>query len=122
MASTAAISNDWPWPDSLDAVIAAPRHHRVVLENEYVRVLEVRIPAGETVPMHTHRWPSVLHMQQWADFIRRDEHGNQVLDTRTLPAAAKSLGPLWAGPLVPHTVENVESIEFVGIAVEIKTA
>lgn len=121
MASTAAI-NEWPWPDTLDAVVAAPKHHRVVLENEHVRVLEVRIAPGETVPLHTHRWPSVLHMERWVDLIRRDEHGNQVLDTRTLPPEAKSLGPLWAAPLVPHTVENVDSIEFVGIAVEIKTA
>jgi hypothetical protein len=26
-----------PWPDSLDAVRAAPRNHRVVLENDEVR-------------------------------------------------------------------------------------
>src|SRR5205823_1910240 len=35
-----------PWPDSLDAVRAAPENHRVLLETERVRVLDVTIPAG----------------------------------------------------------------------------
>jgi quercetin dioxygenase-like cupin family protein len=48
----------WPWPDRLDAVLAAPRHHRVVFENDRVRVLDTRIAPGDTVPIHTHRWPA----------------------------------------------------------------
>jgi hypothetical protein len=48
------------WPDSLDAMVAAPEHHEILLENERVRVLDSRIKAGDTVPVHTHRWPSVL--------------------------------------------------------------
>ena len=44
----------WPWPDSLDAVVAAPGSHRVVLENELTRVLEVTIAPGEREPEHTH--------------------------------------------------------------------
>lgn len=121
MASRAVPSDPWPWPDSLDALVAAPKHHRLVLENDYVRVLEVRIAPGETVPLHTHRWPSVLHLMQWADFVRRDEKGSQIVDTRVLPQSAKVLGPVWAGPLAPHTVENVDTVEMIGIAVEIKT-
>jgi hypothetical protein len=50
----------WPWPDSLDAVVAAPGSHRVVLENQTTRVLEVTIAPGEREPQHTHRWPSVM--------------------------------------------------------------
>src|SRR6516162_2359223 len=59
----------WPWPDSLDAVIAAPRHHKLMFENERVRILEVRIPPGETVPVHTHRWPSAIYVAKQSDFI-----------------------------------------------------
>ena len=43
----------WPWPDSLDAVVAAPGSHRVVLENQTTRVLEVTIAPGEREPEHT---------------------------------------------------------------------
>jgi hypothetical protein len=31
-------------PDSTDAVAAAPEHHKVILENDAVRVLEARVP------------------------------------------------------------------------------
>src|SRR2546427_3854450 len=30
----------WPWPDSLDALAAAPESHRLLFENDRVRVLE----------------------------------------------------------------------------------
>lgn len=49
MEDTAKEPGVWPWPDSLDAVVAAPGSHRVVLENELTRVLEVTIaPASES--------------------------------------------------------------------------
>jgi len=40
----------WPWPDSLDALAAAPEYHHVLLENEGVRVLDVRISKGTLSP------------------------------------------------------------------------
>ena len=47
------------FPDGFDAVQAAPNSHKVVFENEFVRVLEVTVPPpGITIPMHHHRWPS----------------------------------------------------------------
>ena len=63
MESTANKPESWPWPESLDAVVAAPGSHRVVLENETTRVLEVTIAPGEREPEHTHRWPSVMVVQ-----------------------------------------------------------
>ncbi len=47
------------WSDSLDAVVAAPEQHRVIFENERVRVLDTRIKPGERVPVHAHPWSSV---------------------------------------------------------------
>jgi hypothetical protein len=52
--------NDWAWPPSMDAVVAAPESHRVLFENDDVRVLEVTIAAGHREPEHTHRDPSVM--------------------------------------------------------------
>jgi hypothetical protein len=43
------------WPDSLDAMVAAPEHHGLLLENERVRILDSLIKPGERVPLHTHR-------------------------------------------------------------------
>ena len=37
-AAQGSVLADCAWPATLDAVAAAPRNHRVVLENEYIRV------------------------------------------------------------------------------------
>jgi len=49
--------------DSTDAVAAAPDHHKVILENDAVRVLEARVPLHSHEPPHTHPWPSVFFEQ-----------------------------------------------------------
>ena len=49
-----------PWPPELDAVAAAPGNHRVVLENDRVRVLDVTVAPGTREPLHAHCLPSVL--------------------------------------------------------------
>src|SRR5580658_4252137 len=77
--------NIWPWPDSLDALMAAPKHHQLVLDNERVRVLDTRIPAGDVVPVHTHRWPAVYYTISGGDFVRYDAEGKVLLDTRIQP-------------------------------------
>ena len=48
------------WDPALDAVAAAPANHRVLFENENLRVLEVILEADEEEPVHHHRWPSVF--------------------------------------------------------------
>jgi hypothetical protein len=56
---------------TLDAVVAVPDHHAVLFENDRVRVLDARV-GGDTVPLHTHRWPGVQYVVSFADFVRRD--------------------------------------------------
>jgi len=91
------------WLDALDAVIAAPNHHKVLLENERVRVLDARIKPGDTVPVHTHRWSSVLYVLGTSDFIRFDQDGNAVIDSRTTQNNFKAGTVLWSPPLPPHS-------------------
>src|SRR5262250_798195 len=101
----------WSWPASLDALEAAPRHHRLLYENDRVRVLEVRIPRGEIVPLHTHPWPAVLHLQTWSDHVRRDETGKIVFDSRKAGPAPTMPTIVWCEPLAPHSAENVGGAE-----------
>ncbi len=110
--------NEWPWPDSLDALTAAPRHHKLVLENDRVRVLDTHIPAGDFVPVHTHRWPAVYYTLAAGDFIRRDGEGNVTFDSRTAPPRDSAAGYLDCLP--PHSIENVGSTEIHLISVEWK--
>lgn len=49
-----------------------------------MRILEARVEAGETVPVHTHRWPGVQYLVSIADFVRRDGDGEVVVDSRAL--------------------------------------
>ena len=47
---------------SHDANDSAPDYHKVLLENESVRVLETRIAPGERTPAHAHQWPAALYV------------------------------------------------------------
>jgi quercetin dioxygenase-like cupin family protein len=105
--------------DELDALVAAPDHHTLLLENDDVRVLETHIAPGATTPLHTHRWAAALYVLSGDDFIRRDEQGTVVVDTRG--SDGLRAGPaLWSPPLGPHTLENVGTAEIRVIAVELK--
>lgn len=110
----------WPWPDALDALVAAPDHHTLVFENDRMRVVRTRIPAGQTVPVHTHRWPFVLCISKWSDHVRRDPQGNVLRDTRQAQEKPTLNAATWHGPLPPHSVENVGGTEFDALNVEIK--
>ena len=113
-------SQPWPWPDELDAVIAAPAFHKTLFENEHVRYLEVIIRPGDFVPVHTHRWPSVVYVQSTSDFIRRDGEGRVLFDSRKAGAAPKTPVIEWLGPLPPHSVENVGTSNVHLLTVELK--
>jgi predicted metal-dependent enzyme (double-stranded beta helix superfamily) len=110
----------WPWQDSLDALTAASECHRLILENDCVRVLDVRIAPGQLVPVHTHRWPGVYHVLSAGDFIRRDAAGNVLFDSRTVANSQMNGRTDWLPPFPPHSVENVGATEIRIISVEVK--
>jgi hypothetical protein len=110
----------WEWPDKLDALVAAPHHHRLLLENEHVRVLETAIPAGERTTVHTHRWPNVEYIVSAAEFVRRDGGGKVTLDTRAGTGSPKPSTVQWSDPLPPHSLENVGDATLRVIMVELK--
>jgi hypothetical protein len=111
---------EWQWPGELDALIAAPKHHNVLLENEFVRVLDTCIGPGEKTEIHTHKFPAVLYILSWSDFIRYDHTGNVMLDSRTLEKIPSPKSALWSASLVPHYVENIGKQNLHVISVEIK--
>jgi hypothetical protein len=99
---------------------AAPDHHKVLLENEHVRVSESWVAPGETVPVHTHRWPGVLHVVSWSDIVRYNAEGAVVLDSRQGGSPPGPGATLWGAELSPHSVKNVGSGELRVITVEVK--
>jgi hypothetical protein len=110
----------WPWPDELDAMIAAPGFHTVLCEDDTVRVLDGRVPPGATVPVHTHRWGGVLYILGTSDFVRRDPEGNVLADTRESKTTPMLGTAVRCAPLTPHSFENVGNEEFRTLTVEMK--
>ena len=104
-----------------DAMTRAPGHHKVLLENEVVRVLDTRVAPGERTPVHGHEWPAVLYVLSWSDFVRYDPQGTVLVDSRTLAATPAVGTAIWADPIGPHYVENVGRAELRIVAVETKT-
>ena len=109
----------WEWPDELDALLAAPKYHRLLFENDRVRILETVIAAGELTPVHTHRWANVQYVVSAADFVRRDGNGKVTLDTRAAGAPTPS-SVMWSESIPPHSLENVGDSELCVIMVELK--
>jgi hypothetical protein len=109
---------NWPWPPELDALIAAPKHHTLILENDRIRLLDTRISKGETVPVHTHRWPGVYYTLRFSHFVRRDGEGNVLFDSRKL--TGEMPGAAYLENLPPHSVENVGDADIHLVSVEMK--
>lgn len=106
------------WTPQNDALVAAPQHHKMLFENEEVRVLEVTVPPGVREPLHAHRYPSVLYYIS-AAHLKEYSPGMPGVDRGT-----KSDGGvifLRVGP--PHQMENLEMTKPLrAIRVELKKA
>lgn len=102
------------FPDGYDAVQTAPKSHTVVFENAFVRVLEVTVPpAGTTIPMHHHRWPSFF--LDWdtgggTPHIRYRRPDGSVRDIPKVeePGHPGSWRVQWMKPEPMHAIEVVE--------------
>lgn len=109
------------WPAALDAVAAAPQTHKVLLENEYVRVLEVINPPGVAEPLHTHPWPGVLYAEEPATYRIHAGSGAIVFDSARVPPASRSRPQVaWLAPQPPHSVETYGKETSRAIRVELK--
>jgi hypothetical protein len=105
--------------DDHDGPIAAPHNHKVIFENELVRVLDIVIPVGTTAPLHTHLTPTLLYRVSGDHSIRRDVHGEVMRDTRADPAFANDR-VMFQDPTPLHTLENTGSEDIHVIGVELK--
>jgi hypothetical protein len=102
------------FPDGYDAVQAAPNSHRVIFENEFVRVLEVTVPPpGTTEPMHHHRWHSFF--LNWdtgtgSPQVRYHRADGTIRDNPSVqePAHPGTWSVQWMKPEPMHAIEVVE--------------
>jgi hypothetical protein len=110
--------NDWSWPPEMDALLAAPQSHKILFENDDVRVLDVIIPPGEHEPEHTHRMPSVMIVDRPA--MIRYYQGTALIFSSLPGASERATVGQWMEPEGPHAVENVDVIPYHAFRVELK--
>lgn len=105
------------WRPELDAVKAAPQNHKVLFENDEVRVLEVTIAPHTQEPLHVHRFPAVIYVDSSPHLIEHLQDGS-VVDRGDRPDGSVRWLPIDPG----HFLENVDSRPLHAIRVELKKA
>ncbi len=93
--------------DELDGVAVAPGNHRVLFENEEVRVIDITIAAGRDHADCTPTSPRpVLYRLSGSHFIRRDEHGATLFDSRADPVLRDAGGVVQRVPAAARHREH----------------
>jgi quercetin dioxygenase-like cupin family protein len=104
-----------PSPPNLD-YLAEPRH-TWVLENQYVRVFEARIPAGETTDFHRHAFDSVT-VRVSGGLVAVQRQGEPWGAATQVDAGSVSVDPDSRKPFV-HRVRNDGTAEYRVILVQL---
>jgi quercetin dioxygenase-like cupin family protein len=97
-----------------DLVTAEPKQAKVLLENERVRVLDVRVPAGQKQAMHSHPDHLVYSLSAY-----RVKH--IAADGRTSLGERQPGEVVWI-PSESHAGENIGDTEIHALIVELKEA
>jgi len=103
----------------MDAPLAAPASHRVVLENERVRVLEVTIEPGVREPGHTHQAASVMIVDEPAQ-IRYYAAGALRFESPARTGPPPGVRVRWMEPEGPHAVENIDQHRYHAVRIELR--
>ncbi len=112
--------NPATWPPELDAVVAAPRQHNVLFENDHVRVTDILVLPSEREPVHHHRWPSVLYIEKREAFRGYDAADNVTVDSSGMAPMSYPM-TIWMEPQPLHSIENTSTTEPIHIIrVELK--
>ena len=98
--------------DALDPVRVAADTHRVAFENAFVRILEVRIPAGKTEPRHRHPHGLSVYFSDW--------EAKGTVDGKPAQVNSRKSGTFAWSDAVVHTVENVGKTEGRVLRIELK--
>ena len=110
-----------------DAVAAAPYSHRVLFEDEHVRILEINLPALATEPIHIHALPSVIMGETGGDGGGKFRYTQyRMEDGKFIEVSHNDIEPsggyraVWSGPEGPHAITNIGQVSVKFTRVEIK--
>jgi len=100
-------------PDPLDSLIVCKDTQKLIFENEYVRVIEERVPPGVAQPKHRHRHGMLIPLANSEIESVDDPDGKPVQRQLRLGDAG------WREPVV-HSVKNIGKTELLNVRIEIK--
>ena len=126
-ADSPKFSDAWPYSIAYDAVRAAPNNHKLLYEDDHVRLIEVTIRPGETESMHGHPYPSVFAQ----DAVSGSTFEDHPLDPKSsLNGQGGGNGPApqgfeapscsTMGPQAPHQVHNTGAVPLHFYRIEFK--
>ena len=116
LGSTIFLGVYWQWsgavPEELDPLKVAADSHKLVYENQFVRVLETHVPPGKTEPWHQHGRRVVVYL---SDFhTRTTERGHEPQEQLRKFGLVR-----WSEPII-HQVENIGETEGYVISIELR--
>ena len=98
--------------DPLDPVRVAADTHRVALENQFVRVLDVHLPPGKVEPRHRHPHGMSVYFTDWEAKVTPDGQPTEV--------HPRKAGTFAWNEAVIHTVQNAGKTEGHILRIELK--
>lgn len=119
-AGAPASAQTWQWPASLDATRADPEGHKVIFENDRVRILEIVLAPGAKSPLHTYRLPSYMYIVQPGKL--RFFFGRMV-DGKLAEGPSSDIDITqhhWTESEGPHAVMNIGTTTFRAVRYELK--
>ena len=104
------------WPqaadDPLDSLKVCADTQHLILENQFVRVIDDQIPVGGLEPLHRHRHGVVVYINTYTN-EQTSQDGKAVVQNRKAGTAS------WSDATV-HTVKNIGTTPSHAIRVELK--
>lgn len=98
--------------DPLDSLKVCKDTQHLILENQFVRVIDDQIPVGVTEPLHRHRHGVVVYINTYTN-EQISQDGKRTVGERKAGTAS------WSDETV-HTVKNTGSTPSHAIRIELK--
>ncbi len=107
------------WDPALDGVLAAPKNHTVLYEDDSIRVISVTVAPGETEKPHHHRFPAIFVIDR---MVKARDFNGATNEEIPLPIPKDPVFPITVRfpPQPLHYVENLDTKPFHATRIEFK--
>jgi hypothetical protein len=108
------------WDPALDGVLAAPENHKVLYEDDVIRVISVSIAPGATEKPHHHARPSVFVIDRMVKGLRDFNGATHQEIPVPVPKDVEFPITLKFLPQPLHYVQNFDTAPFHATRIEFK--